>query len=54
VAKNEGEPQKAVEDSLTPASAVVPSLWPLEVANALLVANVKNASVWPNERGNEW
>jgi predicted nucleic acid-binding protein len=28
---------QAVEDSLTTASAIVPSLWPLEVANALLV-----------------
>ncbi|HLN26704.1 MAG TPA: type II toxin-antitoxin system VapC family toxin [Gemmataceae bacterium] len=28
---------EAVEDSLTSASAVVPTLWPLEVANALLV-----------------
>jgi predicted nucleic acid-binding protein len=28
---------QAVEDSLPGASAVVPSLWPLEVANALLI-----------------
>lgn len=28
---------EAVEDSLTEASAIVPSLWPLEVANAALV-----------------
>jgi len=28
---------QAVEDSLVAASAIVPSLWPLEVANALLV-----------------
>jgi predicted nucleic acid-binding protein len=29
---------EAVEDSLAAATAVVPSLWPLEVANALLIA----------------
>jgi hypothetical protein len=28
---------QAVEDSLSTASAVVPGLWPLEVANALLM-----------------
>ena len=39
---------QAVEDSLSMASAVVPGLWPLEVANALLVGERRSRATEAN------
>jgi predicted nucleic acid-binding protein len=39
---------QAVEDSLSKASAVVPGLWPLEVANALLVGERRSRATEAN------
>lgn len=39
---------RAVEDSLSMAAAVVPGLWPLEVANVLLVGERRNRATEAN------